>query len=379
MNEYFAFIDESGNNALNTQKEGSTKYFVLAAVICDSESIIKLYQLADKISCEFYGGGEIKSNKNKGERRVKIINMLLESNVKFSTMAINKDEISKDSALDYKQIFIKYINKLFYSQLVINHQPLTIVADKHGGDEFSSGFIKYINNEFKDQLFMPVSVRHADSKKEKIIQIADLISGTVRLFYEKKDKEINDIFLEYKKKCCLFIDEWPIVYSRSNYVDRYDGAKDKLISDLSIALAQDFKRNNAGAVDEFTQMQISVIGHLLFNAVYNDNKYLILSEIKNYLLSQGFSEVSDQQLRSLIVAKLRDAGVIIASSNEGYKIPTKYQDIIDFVEMVDGQVIPLIERLARARALIKSRSMGDYDLLESDRYLKLRGIIDSFN
>lgn len=378
MAEYFAFIDESGNNALNTKKEGATKYFVLAAVICDGDSLNNLNQLAEKISSEFYGGGEIKSNKNKGERRVKIIKMLLENDVKFSTMAINKDEISKDSALDYKQVFIKYINKLFYSQLVVNHQPLTIIADKHGGDEFSAGFIKYVGNEFKDQLFVPVSVQHVDSKKEKIIQLADIISGTVRLFYEKKDNQLNEVFLEYKKKCCLFIDEWPLVYSRKNIVDRYDSEKDSLIADLSISLAQDFKARNAGVSDEFTQMQVSVIGYLLFNAVYNENRYLILPEIKAYLNSQGFPEIGDHQFRSLVIAKLRDSGVIIASSNEGYKIPTKYKDIIDFVEMVDGQVIPLIERLARARTLIKARSMGDYDPLDDDRYLRLRNIIDGF-
>lgn len=46
MSEFFAFIDESGNNALNTKKDGATKYFVLAAVVCDSNSIDKLNQLA---------------------------------------------------------------------------------------------------------------------------------------------------------------------------------------------------------------------------------------------------------------------------------------------------------------------------------------------
>lgn len=378
MTEYFAFIDESGNNALDTKKEGATKYFVLAAVICDFDSLEKLNKLAVKISNDFYGGKEIKSNKNKGERRLNIIKLLLENDVKFSAMVINKDEIYKDSALDYKKVFIKYINKLFYSQLVVHHQPLKIFADKHGGDEFSSSFIKYLNNEFKDQLFSPISVHHVDSNVEKIIQIADLISGTVRIFYEGQDDYLKDGFLEYKKKCCLFFDEWPLVYSRGKHADSSSCEKDALVSELSISLAQDFKLKNSGTADEYTQIQVALIGHLLFNAVYNENKYLVLPEIKRYINSQGFSEISDQQFRSLVIARLRDSGVIIASSSEGYKIPTKYKDMIDFVEMVDGQVIPLLERLARARTLIKARSMGDFDLLDEERYSKLRKVFDVF-
>lgn len=379
MPEYFAFIDESGNNALNTDKEGATKYFVLAAVICESSSVNNLRMLAEQISNNFYAGKEIKSNKNKGERRVEIIKILMDNDVKFSTMAINKDEIFKDSALDLKQIFIKYTNKLFYTQLVLHHQPLTIVADKHGGDEFSAGFIKYIDSEFKDQLFIPTSVQHVDSCNEKIIQIADLISGTVRLFYEKKDSIIDKAFLEYKRKCCLFIDEWPLVYSKQIYVDRQDSKRDKLVLDLSVSLAQEFKLKNAGSTDELMQMQVSVVSHLLFNAIYDENRYLLLTDIKSYLNSQGFPNFGDQHYRSLIIAKLRDSGVIIASSNEGYKIPTKYKDIIDFVEMVDGQVLPLIERLSRARNLIKARSLGEYDPLEDDRYSRLREIVDGFD
>lgn len=379
MTEYFAFIDESGNNALNTEKEGSTKYFVLASVICDYHSLDKLRALAQDISSKYYGGKEIKSSSNKGNRRIELLKILMENDVKFSTIAINKNEIRKDSALDYKQIFIKYTNKIFYSQLVINHQPLTIIADRHGGEEFGSGFISYINNSFKDQLFSPVSVSHVDSKVEKIIQLADLIGGTVRLFYEGNDKYLNDAFLAYKKKCCLFVDEWPIKYSRVIYQEGVDYKKDALVSELCITLAQDFKIKNFDLVDEYVQMQVSVIGHLLFNAVYNDNKYLLLSELKSYLQSQGFSEISDQQFRSLVIAKLRDSGVIIASSNEGYKIPTRYKDIIDFVEMVDGQVIPLISRLARTRKLIKARSFGDYDPLDSERYETLRAIVESFD
>jgi hypothetical protein len=376
MSEFFAFIDESGNNALNTEKDGATKYFVLAAVICDSNSLDKLNQLASQISLDFYSGGEIKSNKTKPERRIKILKLLIENDVKFSTMAINKDEISKDSALDYKQVFIKYINKIFYSQLVVRHEPLTILADKHGGDEFSSSFLSYVEKKFRDQLFSLVSIKHVDSKQEKIIQIADLISGTVRLFYEGKNKEVNDLFLKYKKKSCLFIDEWPLRSRRSQVVKDGDFKQDFLVADLSISLAQDFKNKNLSAADEFIQMQVAVVGHLLFNAIYDANRYLKIPEIKGYLNFQGYPEIGDQQFRSNVIAKLRDSGLIIASSNDGYKIPTKYKDVIDFVEKVDGLVIPLIDRLARAIELIKSKSDGVYDPLSDDRYKKLKEIIE---
>jgi hypothetical protein len=86
--------------------------------------------------------------------------------------------------------------------------------------------------------------------------------------------------------------------------------------------------------------------------------------------------VTRQFVRSNIVSKLRDRGVVIASSSRGYKIPTCYVDVVGFAELVDGIVCPLLQRLKRANDIFELGTAGEINVLAEKRFKKLRSMLD---
>ena len=79
--------------------------------------------------------------------------------------------------------------------------------------------------------------------------------------------------------------------------------------------------------------------------------------------SPGFSNINEQAIRSAIIAPLRDKGVLISSCSKGYKIPRAHSDLLDFIHRVDSQVVPLLDRLNKARNSYLMGSRGEFDLL----------------
>jgi hypothetical protein len=74
---------------------------------------------------------------------------------------------------------------------------------------------------------------------------------------------------------------------------------------------------------------------------------------------------------------LRDAEVIIASAAKGYKIPRTRADINDFLELASSQILPLLDRIKKARDVYRLSSIGDYDILGADQYSEIRKLLQS--
>ena len=77
-----------------------------------------------------------------------------------------------------------------------------------------------------------------------------------------------------------------------------------------------------------------------------------------------------------MIACLRDRGVLIASSNRGYKIPASRDDIRDFALHAQNIVPAMLNRVKRARDDLKMVSMGDFDLLSDPSLADLKKLID---
>ncbi|MDH0640962.1 DUF3800 domain-containing protein, partial [Pseudomonas sp. GD03860] len=62
---------------------------------------------------------------------------------------------------------------------------------------------------------------------------------------------------------------------------------------------------------------------------------------------------------------------------KGYKIPQTRADINDFLEMASGVVVPLLERVKKARAVYKLSSGGEYDIIKAARLMDLEKLLTS--
>lgn len=133
-----------------------------------------------------------------------------------------------------------------------------------------------------------------------------------------------------------------------------------------------FLSNASEANDEETKLQCTTLSYLVFLSRFDPSReYVAGYEIIRHLEGNGFSKVSEQILRSSIIAKLRDKDVIISSCNKGYRIPKSLSDLTDFVERVNSLVLPLLDRLNKARESYKFASSGEFDFLDGKKYPEL--------
>jgi hypothetical protein len=139
--------------------------------------------------------------------------------------------------------------------------------------------------------------------------------------------------------------------------------------------ASQFIIDNSESTDLDFIPQLLTVKYLLFIAKFRHDGYVSTAELLSQLASQGYTEMNEHQLKSTVISRLRDKNVLISSSNRGYKIPQNYQAILDFVELVNGQTIPLLERLNRVQRLLHKASLGDISVFEQPHLGKLKQIM----
>lgn len=107
------------------------------------------------------------------------------------------------------------------------------------------------------------------------------------------------------------------------------------------------------------------------------NRYIYTQELKNQLANTELRGIKDQTFRMRIIGKLRDKGVIIASSQRGYKIPSRQAELYDFINHDAKIVIPMLARLKKCRDLVKLGTVNGLDLLAHPEYRQLQAFFDS--
>jgi hypothetical protein len=376
--EFYAFIDESGDTSLKTEKQGVSKYYTIVAVVTEENCLEALEQSIEAIRNKYYGNGEIKSSNTDDTRRLRVMEDLRDVHFHFRTISIDKDAIYRDSGLIYKQSFIKFISGLLYRSLVRSYPNVEVRADQHGREEFMAEFRTYIRENHVPDLFWETKLIHVRSHESILVQLADFLAGTTRKMYEgTTSQEVREAFLCMLKDKKLIIDEWPPRYA-DHAEDARDGTEhDAVVRRVALDAASVFILDNQERPDLDTHFQLLVLKYLLSNAKYGDGGYISGDEILEHLATQGFGDMSAHQLKSSVISRLRDSNVLISSSNKGYKIPLTHRDFMDFVELVDGQTLPLLERLGRACRSLYDASLGEVDALGNPRFERLRRIIES--
>lgn len=87
-------------------------------------------------------------------------------------------------------------------------------------------------------------------------------------------------------------------------------------------------------------------------------------------------KMGQHYFRSNIVSKLRDSGLLIASSNKGYKLPASLNDLYDFVNLSSLTIYPMIQRIAKCREQILVATNQEIDILEQKEYEYLKKVIE---
>lgn len=383
MDKTYAFVDESGNADLDTSKGGSSGFFVVCSILVAEKDLEAAYGQAEALRKRHFQTGEIKSSKLKAkdsDRRARILNELAELPLKLYFTVVDKSRIHKDGGLRIKASFIKYINGILYERLFNNCRHLQMTVDEHGGLEFQQSLKSYVADRFVDDLFGDEDAfRTKSSKDDVLIQVADFFAGSVAQIYE--DKASEDVVRVYKailRSLTLGLVEWPPKYQSLLPPPLDDtGYADYQVHQEALRQADRFSERVGKHPDEDERLQLSILHFLRFQSEFVTKDYVPTPEIIAHLGDKGFGELTDQKIRSSGIAKLRDADVIITSSAKGYKIPQTRADINEFLERASGIVVPLLERVKKARDVYRLSSRGEYDIVTAANLTELAKLLAS--
>ena len=378
----FVFIDEYGTVALNTENAGTTNLFIIVAVIVNEDHKSKLESLAQTIRDTHFSGSEIKSSGvgNNHKRRISILKMLSEAPFIYMGSIVNKVEIEKDSGIQYKQSAFKYLNNLLYQRIFDLGVNLHIIADNHGSNEFKDSFRRYIDKTDKSPLLSSYTHEFRDSKDENIIQVADIIAGTLAKIYDPdlqcSESEKFRELLESKQNG---LKKFP--FDRSNNSIVSVNSWDRTIEEISLRAVQNFEAQVGDSPSEIQQMKVAVLRRLVFlhhDSEFDGNKYSTNEELRYHLEKQQFNKLGEQPFTSNIIAPLRDAGILIAGTSHGYCLVTSIDDINAYLGHDSNVIEPMLSRLVKAQEKIKSETHGELDILNAPEFKTLQNIAKAF-
>lgn len=168
-------------------------------------------------------------------------------------------------------------------------------------------------------------------------------------------------------------------WTKEQFLDNttFDSEDDKKIAEISLLQVDDFIALHQGEDEVDTKQQIAILDYLRFRFINNQfRKYISTSELIRHLTFLGFDKISTSTFRMKIIAKLRDEGVIIASSAAGYKIPCKVSEVYDFINHGRNVILPMLHRLKTCNETIRLATNNTIDLFERAEYKQLAELLD---
>lgn len=377
MSNVLAFVDEFGNNSFDFKSQGS--HFIVAAVICKEDTLAELEFGVEQIRKRYFQAGEIKSSGvGPNHTRRKIILSEI-AKLKFSIFSVVVDKRAlTGKGFEIKKSFYKYLNNLVYKELFRTYPRLELCVDEHGGNDYMDEFQKYVRKHHQRDLFSGAEFYIKNSKNSYFVQLADFIAGTLGYIYdETKKSTFSDDYFQILKPLIARIDIFPRKLSFDELKEsNIDDAFDSEIAAVCFQRINSFLEN-AKDEDQDTKDQISFLNLLLlFQRANPKNKYVSTTEVFNHLYQSSSRNMTVEHFRSKVVGSLRDKGVVIASSRDGYKIPTCSKDLHKFISHGKRIILPMLNRIREARQAIIMATGNDLDLLSQNEYSKLKKLLD---
>ncbi|MEH7084345.1 DUF3800 domain-containing protein [Neobacillus drentensis] len=377
----FAFIDESGDYSFDFGSNEVSTHFIIVAILAKESNKEWLEQEVEKVRQKYFSSEEMQSARiDNPHQRIQLLNELKDLPFNIYAYVVDKRKIREDNGITFEKTFIKYMNRLIFDDLKRTFDQLDLVLVEQGSKEFMTEFKTYITEKSIPDLFNYSTFGFNNNSSEILLQLANIIAGTIAKGYDQTQySEHYPHFNKIIKKKIIAMNLWPQNYK--NYLHDYisrnqDSQFDEVIFQQSVNLSLHYLEKNKNSEDMDEKIRIDFLKFLLFNLRENPNEYVYTQEILDNLNAIRVNKINHHYFRSNIVSKLRDSGLLIASSNKGYKLPVCLTDVYDFVNLSSLTIHPMIQRISKCRNQILLATNNEIDILENNEYEYLKKIIE---
>ncbi len=361
------FVDEYGDTKADTSKGGTSKFFILAAVVVPDGEVASARAGAEVLRKKFFQTGEMKSS-NVGRddtRRLRILQEVKELPVSVFALAVDKREIIQDSGLGFKRSFFKYINARLYEWLYRHFERVSVIADEHGGADFMEEVRRYLEKKFQPGLFARRTFDFVPSQTEPLVQVADLVAGSLaRAFDPEKLSPQSTEILQEVADVSIDIEIWPprLTPRPQKTTAPQASPSDETVRRHCLRQAALFLEQHSSEDDNADREARAVLQYILFQTNALEREFVHGGEIRGHLARMGLA--LDERQFQAAVARLRDQNVILASGAQGYRVPTRAADLQPFLDHAHSIVVPMLARVKRARDELHAASFGNIDILD---------------
>lgn len=375
-----AFVDEYGDHGLAVGKQGASTHFVLAAILVRQVDLDRVRQGIEAVRLREFPQSELKSSRVGGKdgKRVRIVGALAELPWTAYVISIDKARIDPVSGLIYGRSFRKFIFSRLYKKLIDVHDSLHTTLDEHGGSAFMREFAVYVDRKFRPSLFRRTAFGFAKSDQEPVLQLADMVAGTVgRTLDPRKDTGSLHPVLDILRPHLLAVDEWPFRILPDVPRGVAASASDELVADQAQRTALRYLERHESSDDPEVSLRTEAVRVLLSEFNYERGRFIQKGRLAELLGAGVAGGMSTDRLRRRIIGPLRDDGVLVASTaHGGYKLAASVDDLIDFVTVTQTVVEPSLRRVRKARESVLMASNGDIDILAGEQFGTLRRLVD---
>jgi len=186
------FIDDSGDPGFKLDK-GSSRFFIISLVIFgDNLEVEKTAVAIKELRRElgFSDEVEFKFFKSRREVREKFLNTINKFDFRVRSLVIDKMVIESDHFKTNKNSFYSYAIKMILKHSNNSILNAKIRIDGSGDRIFRKNFLTYLRKELNtEEKCIMQNCKLVDSKKDVMIQLADMIAGSVRRYHDDSVKD----------------------------------------------------------------------------------------------------------------------------------------------------------------------------------------------
>lgn len=190
------FIDDSGDPGFKHIGEGSSRYFVISAILFSDELEAEKVAVAIKElrrDLGFSDRVEFKFNGSRRDVREQFLRTIHPFSFRVRSIVVDKTVIRSEELRNDKNSFYSYVIKMLLKHSNDTVLDAKIRIDGSGDRIFRKNFLTYLRKQLNSRQKRIIgNCKLVDSKENVLVQMADMIAGSVRRSYhmEYTDREV---------------------------------------------------------------------------------------------------------------------------------------------------------------------------------------------